>query len=291
MAEPKPKKPKKPATPKAAPASNANLDALRDQLWQQPDDRELLRVYGDALEQAGDPRGALIQLSLIADPTPEQREARRALIKKHKGALVGPAREYLREYHFGPNGLVEKARAEADKVIAGIDVIARVNPRLVLTITSVRNVKDAAALGAISLAPIYFVDFGWVTGTHGGCQLSDVLLETLAPALANVRHLQLSHRGDVDEVFTPDGLRALGRHTKQLRYLAIDYAAYRSAPPAAFARAIAETPGFSTLRALDFPGVTPGDLGDMKLALNAMGGSLNEHVQFGLADRVEQILA
>jgi len=99
-----------------APAEPAVVARLFEQHWQHPDDKAVLRVWADALAERGDPRGEFIQLCLIEHPTDAQREARVALQKKAGGKLVGPARELLREWRFGPDGLVEAVRAEADKV-------------------------------------------------------------------------------------------------------------------------------------------------------------------------------
>ncbi len=174
------------------------------------------------------------------------------MMSKQKKLLGGPGAEALREFDFGPDGLVARARTEADQVIAHVDEIAALNPRLVLTITSVKTLKVAQALGKVSLAPIYFVDFGWITGTHGGMNLNDKWLGAVAPALENVRHLQLSCRGSAEKCFSPSGLRALAPHLTSLRYLALDFYPVELPPLAEYVQSILES--VPTLRAVDIEG-------------------------------------
>jgi len=268
------------ATPAKPAADSAVATRLFEQYWQNPDDKDVLRVWADALAEQGDPRGELVHLSLIAQPTDEQREARVALLKKAGGKLVGPAREFLREWSFGSDGLVEAARAEADKVAAGIEAIGRVHPHLVLTITSLKKKPVIEAFSKISLERIYFVDFTSITGSHGGTPLSTRTLAAIAPALARVRHLALSCRGYADDCFTPEGLLALGEACRALEVLAIDYyqagagpyedpARPRLPPAEEYARVIAESPGFAGLKALHLADVTPASLGPRaKIKLN-----------------------
>ena len=239
---------KKPAP--AAPADGAAADKLWAQFCAQPQDRELLRVYADVLAEAGNPRGTFINLCLLDHPTPTQITAKQTMMSKQKKLLAGPGGEFLREFEFGPNGLVSRARTEAAQVIAGIAALQTLNPRLVLTITSVKTLKDAVAFGQVPLDGIWFVDFGWITGTHGGMNLSDKQLDAVAPALANVEHLQLSCRGTPEKCFTPAGLRKVAPQWKALRYLSIDHYPVEGLPPAGeYAKVVAES--FPRLRAFD----------------------------------------
>jgi uncharacterized protein (TIGR02996 family) len=221
--------------------AKADPAGLLDAYWARPGDRELLAVYADALEQAGEPRGQLIQLSLAG-----KQAERDALIKKAKGELVGPARAYLREYAFGTDGLVATARAEADKVIAGIAEIGRLNPHLILTLTSVNTIAIAKQLAGISLERIFFVDFTSITGTHGGTQLPDKVLGVIGPAFAGVRCLALSCRGRPEQCFSPAGLASFGRQLAKLEYLQFDYYSNGLPPAADYAKAIADS--FPALR-------------------------------------------
>lgn len=240
--------------------SDLHARGLLAEYWKEPDSTDALQVWADALVERGDPRGEYVQHCLQgAEP------ARRALEKKLGGKLVGPARGYLREWRFGEHGLVELARCEADKLAAGLEEIARLHPRLILTVTSLKKKAQAERLGALSLAPIYCVDFTSITGTHGGTQLPDPLLQALAPALRGVRNLALSCRGYAGGCFSPDGLRLLGEHLEGLELLALDH--YRAgeaphedagrpriAPVAGYAEVIAYSPGFRGLKALVLPG-------------------------------------
>ncbi|MEJ7600570.1 MAG: hypothetical protein WKG01_21870 [Kofleriaceae bacterium] len=244
------------------------------QLWAQyvaKPDRELLRVYADALVEGGDPRGTFLNLCLVDEPTPAQVAATQTMMAKQKKLLAGPGGAYLREFELGPDGLVTRARTEAKQVIAGIAELPTLSPRLVLTITSIKTLKDAVAFGQISLAPIYFVDFGWITGTHGGMNLSDKQLVAVAPALAGVRHLQLSARGGPDKCFSPDGLRALGPRLEALRYLSIDFYSVGLAAPEQYARAVADTFP-QTLRAFDLGGLPLPGRPDVKTGTGLLDG-------------------
>ena len=286
---PVPKKPIKMATVAAKPKPVAGSDALRAAYWQKPDDKALLRVHADALEQAGDPRGTFIQLSMLEARTAEQELAREKLIKKNKGDLIGPARAFLREVDFDADGLVGMARAEADKVIAGVKEISRLHPRLILTITSVKTEALAKQLGAISLGDIYLVDFGWLTGTHGGCRLTDKLLAALAPALAEVRHLELSF-SELHNSPTPAGLMHLAQHAKKLRFLAADYhPTSNCAPATAYVPALR---AFPALKAVEWPSMQATDLPGIKV--NALLGDdedINGLLRVDTAAKVESLFA
>ncbi len=183
-----------------------NEDALYA-TWLERGDDEALRVLADLWAQRGDPRGELVQLSLIAAPTAEQTERRTAMIKKLGGALVGPARPYLREWEFGTRGIVEVARCESGTLVEGMAVLSRVNPRLSLCVTSLKTRAQAAAFSKISLAPFYFVGFtSGLIGSMGGSPLVDNTLVAIAPAFRGLKRFSLQARGWVGDCFTPDGL-------------------------------------------------------------------------------------
>jgi hypothetical protein len=267
-------------------------------LWEQyrakptPD---VLRVLADALVEEGDPRGPFLQLCLVTSPTPEQTAAKEAMIKKvTKKVLAGPGGEYLREIEFGSNGLVARARTEIDMVMEHVDEICQLNPRLVLTITSLKTLKQAQALAKVPLGDIYFVDFSCITGSVDGLSLNDKELEALAPALKNVRHLQLPCRGE--KYFTPAGLR-LGEHATALRYLAFDYdgtppnpRSTKYPPPAAeYGAALAEG-SFATLRGIDFAGLRPEDVpGRRLIQLGLMSGKWSPDAKAKGVELVDQI--
>ncbi len=231
-------------------------------------DPELLSVYADALEKEGDPRGRFIQLSRAGK---RQAAARDAMQKKLKGALVGPAKAFLREWKLGPNGLVDRARTDAATLVSNVDAIANASPRLLLTVTAIKTLADAKSFGAISpraLAKVWLIDFAAITGTHA-TELDDQKLAATAPALAEVERLHLSCRSA--RSFGPAGLRALGRHLKRVKFLALDYSPLVGLPPAsAYARVLAETPGFATLEALSFPQIGATDLSPLRVRLNTV---------------------
>jgi len=228
---------------------------LWDQYWHHPDD-ELLGIYADALEQEGDPRGRFIHLSL-AGKTDEAGVWER----KHGGNLVGEAKKFLREWRFARNGTVESARTELPNLVKGLDLIKNLSPRLILELTSVRNLTDARAFGKLSpssLAKIYMLVVN--------CAVTDSQLAAMAPALSELRHLELRCRGKPSACFSPNGLRALGARATKLRLLWIDHTQYGGRPIFEFAQAIAET--FPALEALEYSQLTATDLGRRKLELN-----------------------
>jgi hypothetical protein len=175
--------------------------------WLARGDDEVLRVLADLWAQQGDPRGELVQLSLIATPNAEQTDRRAAIIKKLGGALVGPARPYLREWEFGARGIVEIARCESGKLVEGIAELSRVNPRLSLCVTSLKTRAQAAAFATISLAPFYYAGFtSGLIGSMGGTNFTDSVLVAIAPAFRGLKRFGLQARGFAPDCFTPDGL-------------------------------------------------------------------------------------
>lgn len=166
--------------------------------WFEKQDDATLSVLADVWMEAGDPRGEFVRLSLAGQPTD-------ALRKKHGGKLVGPARPFLRDWEFGPNGIVNNASTEVANVIQGIDAIARIHPRLCLTITSLKTQKIAAELAKVSLAPLYYAGTAMGLG-GGGCMLNDKVLVAAAPAWRGVKRWSLSARGVLPTNFTPAGL-------------------------------------------------------------------------------------
>lgn len=204
------------AAPAAKPKVSLSVTgdaALRAAWWSNPDDPAALAVLADLWAQSGDPRGEFVQLSLIEEPTPDQTARRDALIKKHGGALVGPARPFLREWEFDRWGMVNVARCEADRLVEGIDEVVKVHPRLCLCVTSLKKQASIAAFAKISLAPLYFVGFSMgLIGSMGGSNLSDKALVGVAPAFRGVKRFALQARGWAPECFSPSGLAAFADH-------------------------------------------------------------------------------
>ena len=72
----------------------------------------------------------------------------------------------------------------------------------------------------------------------------------MAPALRNVKRLQLSARGTPDKCFTPAGLRAIAPYVGNVRYLAIDLYSEDLPPADDYVAAVRES--FPALMHLDF---------------------------------------
>jgi hypothetical protein len=261
--------------------ASGSAEALWEQWWAKPDDTQLLRIYADALEAAGDPRGPLIQLGLVGSANRTADQEAMMEMQTEKGACAPAGKTWLREYEFGEDdGLVVKGRTDLPKLLEGVAELGRIHPRFILTLTStsVKTLRDAVALGGVSpaaLGRIWMIDFGVITaeirGSLGGCQLSDKQLAAIAPAFADVTHVQLSCRGNPNRCFTPAGLRAFGAHAKALRYLSVDFHPTTSMPSIGeYGRAIRESFG-RVLCGVDFTGMTAGDLAMPRVKLNAIG--------------------
>jgi uncharacterized protein (TIGR02996 family) len=247
-------------------------DELLAQYWQHPDENTL-RVWADSLIERGDPRGEYVQMCLLEKPTDQQRAIREAFEKQHHTRLAGPVRPFLREFHLGSNGLVERARCEADLLVAGLPLIEQLNPQLALSVTSLDAKR--AGLAACSLERIYHVNFGWgVIGSQSGSNMKDETLVEIAPALRRVRHLSLQCTGYRDKCFTPAALRVLGETVECLEYLGFTYFCTTTtwgsqpalaplvranrgalAPFAEYANVIATAPGFRTLKVVFMRGL------------------------------------
>ena len=165
-------------------------EALRAQLWQRPDDLELLRVYADWLVEHGDPaRGEFIQLSVLTGRSAAQEKRRAALLRKHGSAWVGPASPFVYSWRCTDEapGFVSEVKCSAMKLVAGFDAIRALGPRLTVTLAIVKTRREVAALATLPLGALYGLalcetDADWVT---------DHLLSTLGPRLAGLRSLVL----------------------------------------------------------------------------------------------------
>ncbi len=185
--------------------------AAAETYFKHPTD-EALSVWADLLTEHGDPRGEFINLSLRPDRTDEQEQALWKLIKKQGGKLVGPAREYVREWNFGPKGLVSHVTCEAPRFVEGFEEIARLNPELGVSLTSLRK-QTAPTVAALARLPLERLDFLSLESNA----LSDKSMKVLAPALAKVRRLSLAYND-----FGPDGLLALLSRARRFEYLCVD---------------------------------------------------------------------
>ena len=213
-----------PACP-ATVAEHVNKHAkLIAALWRDPTDTSTLRVLADAWAEAGDPRGEWVQLWLAKGRT-YQRELRKKALLANSGRLVGPAGRFLREWRFGDNGLVARARCEADKLAEGIAEIEQLNPELWLTVTSLKKRATIAAVAKVSLSKLYFVAFTMgVIGSNAGSNLDDKALVGIAPAFRGVRRIALQARGFRDDCFGPEALRTFADLLDDVAFFALDHA-------------------------------------------------------------------
>lgn len=86
---------------------NARNEELEQLLSQDPDNVELYLVYGDWLQEQGDPLGELMarQAVLAVDPTPENQAAAEEHLRRHQdyflGRLIEAAKAVQLEWHMG----------------------------------------------------------------------------------------------------------------------------------------------------------------------------------------------
>jgi uncharacterized protein (TIGR02996 family) len=210
--------------------------ALRAAIWADPAGLEPYGVYADWLTAQGISHGEYIQLSLIANPTPEQSRRAAALLKKDRGGWLGAARPFVRSWTHDARGFVATAVCEAPQVAAGFAQLLELGPRLRLAVTGMAKRKRAtvAALAALPLGRCY--------GLALATKLDDRDLAELAPALAGITHLDLGYND-----FTGPGLRAVGGHVAGIRTLSVVSHTYSPG----WIDAIVEAPGFASLEALE----------------------------------------
>lgn len=257
----------KPVVVKAAAPKGANDAALFEAWAKKPSDENALRVLADAWAENGDPRGEFVQLSLLKNPNADQKAKRDAIAKKAGGALVGPARPFLREWQFGSNGVVEIARTEADKLPEGIGAISTLNPSLCLAVTSLKKLATAEALATISLAPIHYVSFApGLIGSLDGSNIPDKALRAAAPAFRGVKNLSLMVRGYVGDCFLPDAFRVLADQLEGIEYLALHFYTGEAPgkvalpPVGAYVDVITSHPNFKSLQAVIVDGANAAQL-------------------------------
>ncbi|MCA9671784.1 MAG: TIGR02996 domain-containing protein [Myxococcales bacterium] len=81
-------------TPAAPTTHERSLEAILEQVLENPDDLALRAVYADALAEQGDPRAELVSLSIQQSGLDKidkaQRTRMKALLKAHLSALLGP---------------------------------------------------------------------------------------------------------------------------------------------------------------------------------------------------------
>ncbi len=228
---------------------------LKQKLWAHPDDERVLQVLADLWVEQGEPRGEFVQLSLLPNPTAEQRLRRAAMVKKLNGKLIGPAREALTWWSFGPNGLIAEANTDAERFVKWRDDVCALNPLLRLTI-STRDARAVEQMAKASLGGIHFLELE--------TQLDDAKLRTLAPSLAEVKNLSLTLSGRAERAFTPAGLAAVGDRLKSLEYLGlhelITSEGVGVAPLQAYLEVIVGHRGFQQLKVINVPRAKPAQL-------------------------------
>ncbi len=259
-------KPAPKAPPRRAQKTDTREASLMAAFAANPDDANALRVLADLWQERGEPRGEFVNLCLLKKPTQEQIDRRETLKASLGGKLVGPAREFIYRYEFGTNGLVTEAAVQPEKLVAGIDAISALNPRLELTISALKNAKVAQALGALSLAAFETVCLP---------ALNDKQLTTIAPALKGVRRLKMTCRGYADTNFTPAGFRELAEKLANLEHLTLDH--YRSEPTGAheaarpllppvaeYVEVVTTHPAFAKLKSVSIAGAKAASLKAIK---------------------------
>ncbi len=242
---------KKTSAKAVAPAATSRIPAaVREAYWRDPTDLNALRVWADALTEAEDPRGEFIALSVLAERTDEQTARLGALFKKLGGKLVGPARPFLRTYTFGANGLVDGITTEAPNLIAGFELIAELNPRLSVTVTSLKKKQFHAAFAKLPLHRFAFVNLSW----NG---LTDDWFVAIAPALQGVKRLNLNFNN-----VTGAGLRRAAPYLESLEALALERSIQDDPLPGpqtvnGWVDALCDLPAFSRIHTLSLGEVAP----------------------------------
>ncbi len=184
---------------------------VRETYFRDPSNLDALRVWADALIEAQEPRGELIQLSLLPKRTPAQQK-RLEQLQKLWGKLVGPARPYLRRFDFDEHGLVRGAVTEAPQLVAGFELISQLNPRLWVGVTSLKKKASHEPFSKLPLRRFSFVSLV-------ANKLDDAGLKRIAPAFEGLLRLDLTYNN-----ITGAGLRAIADRLSALQYLALNQA-------------------------------------------------------------------
>ncbi|MFZ5442733.1 MAG: hypothetical protein ACOZQL_22175 [Myxococcota bacterium] len=161
------------------------LDAAWSALLASPDDDAALRVLGDALLDAGDPHGELIQLQLAPDV---DRELVDRHVATHAARLLGDERRLLawslsfaRGFVFAAGPLIEPAELDA---LLGLP-IAKLLRRLRLEEVSPQLVERLLAHAPAALEELWLV--GAASTRQPGAESTG---QPIAPLLATLPHLE-----------------------------------------------------------------------------------------------------
>jgi uncharacterized protein (TIGR02996 family) len=100
------------STAAALPQRSGDASSLLAAVLANPDDDAARVVLGDVLLEQGDPRGELIALQLLDEPTPAQQKRVKELVKHHTPHLLGALHGVLRDFTF-TRGFVSTATLKA----------------------------------------------------------------------------------------------------------------------------------------------------------------------------------
>ena len=230
-------------------ATDSAEQALRAKIWQTPEDRGALSIYADWLLQHGDAtRGEYMQLSLIAKQTPAQAKRRDALLKKHRGTWLGPARPFVYTWEESDTspGFIAEAKCSTKKLAAGFEHVRALGPRIVVEINPTANARDRAVLASLPLGTLY----GLSLADADVFWLKDRTVRELLPALAGLRALRLCvFDDDTRGSFSIDTWRALLDAIPTLEEI---HLMAESSPGDSYVEALLEHPIASRLRTLSF---------------------------------------
>ncbi len=99
----------------------AQAGDLLANIYANPNDLALRAIYADSLQERGDPRGELIALQLVADPSAAQRRRERELLDLHGAEWLGTLRVAVTSRHRFTAGFVSDAGVDPDKALAVAD--------------------------------------------------------------------------------------------------------------------------------------------------------------------------
>jgi uncharacterized protein (TIGR02996 family) len=204
---------KPPQILKPTPSAAATGEALRLAVWNDPQDRNALRVYADWLTEQGTSRGEYIQLRCLDSPSREQERAAERLLKKDRGKWLGEARPFVLSWwdSKNPPGFVSQIFCQPAKLVDGFEHISKLGPRLIVNVISMRphRRESEAKLAELPLGQIWGLSFS-------ENDVDEDTLVTLAPAMKGLRWLDI-HCNDV----TAKGLAALAASVDTLQYLGL----------------------------------------------------------------------
>ncbi|MBA2538328.1 MAG: hypothetical protein H0V17_01730 [Deltaproteobacteria bacterium] len=163
---------------------------LLEQIWQRPDDRQLLSVYADLLATTGETtRAEYMQLSLMPELSAAQEKRLGSLRKRHRGAWLGPARRFVWTWEESEEtpGFVDRVQCSMANLVKGFELVRALGPRLRVNVTEPTAKRDVVALSKHPLGTLYGLelheaDAQWIT---------DDLLVTLSASLRGLRSLTL----------------------------------------------------------------------------------------------------